>query len=175
MPTVFDTPGGWSAATFFKKNTIILDNGLYYYATVDHTSTADFSGDVNTRYFWDGIGLDSQNRQLARFFWRLSYGSPVQIQPKVNTTQFGDSYAQRTQEGINSTLLAFDVGINGMDEQMCLAVSHFLYTKQGATSFYWIPFFPFSILKRFTCRDWSVTPEFYNNYSLRARFEETAF
>lgn len=175
MQSIYDTPATWAAFTFFKKHTVILAAGLHYYCTQDHTSTADFSGDVNDRYYWDGQGLDSQSRQLPRFFWRISYGSPVVVQPKVNVTRFGDSYSQRTSDGINNTLLNFDVGINGMSLEMAAAVGHFLYQRGGAESFYWIGPNPFNIQKRFVCPEWSITPEFYENYSLKAKFEEVAF
>lgn len=172
MPTVYDTPSAWVTTTSYVINDIVTNGGYTYYCLESHVS-GTFATDLAANK-WDGVATDSQNRTLARFFWGLSYRSAVRVVPKVNLTKFGDGYEQRSQDGINNSLIAVDVSIEGMDDKLALAVGQFLYTKKGATAFYWTPFPPFNTQKRFVCRDWSITPVFYNNASLQATFEEVA-
>jgi phage-related protein len=172
MASIKDIPPHWdtSGGVTYTKNTVVIRDEFYYFATQDNTSTIDWSNDGPL--YWDGVDLDDQGITKPKFFWSLTYGSPGSITPLVNVTKLGDGYEQRTTIGINNTLLTFNLGIDGMDLPLTLAVGTFLYRRFASESFLWTPPPPFSTRGKYVCRQFDLTPVFYNNFSLKAKFEE---
>ncbi|WP_186019671.1 phage tail protein [Burkholderia gladioli] len=89
----------------------------------------------------------------------------------VSKAQFGDGYAQRLADGINSVSASFDLQFMG-DSAKISAIRAFLVERGGATSFYWTPpLEPAPLL--FVCETWSRPTKDGNVYTMTATFEQT--
>jgi phage-related protein len=160
----------WQTATNYSKNRIIKRSGLYYYALVDHTSTAIFSNDLNSGY-WGGYITD--NAESKPFFlWKPSYNHSTDNQPKVKTIQFGDSYKQVLRDGISNVLPTISLEFQ-CDLAECAAILHFLETRAGAESFVFLSPAPRNQLARYTCPQWNDSQKFRDNYRISCRFERS--
>ena len=88
--------------------------------------------------------------------------------------KFGDGYEQKYKDGISNKLLDIDYSFEKRDLNEASAILHFLEERNGIETFLFQPHAPFRKQKRFICRSWSDSFIFYNNYSIRAKFEEVA-
>lgn len=159
----------WDGTLSYRKNDIVSYNSVYYYAlqSISPSATAPSLDPSN----WGGTRLlNGQSR--AFFIWTPSYDSPVNSEPKVKVTQFGDGYEQSSQDGINNLLLNFDVTFNERTTVETRAILHFLYARKGVERFIYLPPEPYAEYKLFVCRKWSDSKHFYNNHSIHAVFEE---
>lgn len=171
LANVFDIPN-WASATTYKKNQVVKSNALFYYSLADNNSNNTPS---NSSAYWGGRSLDPIDASdRPEFIWTPSYGSNINLQPKVNTIQFGDGYSQRVQTEINNTLLTFQLSFDGRDYNETLAIIHFLMDKRGVDYFLYTPPSPFSKRKRFVCQDFPVSFVFFGNNSVKATFTEVA-
>lgn len=59
--------------------------------------------------------------------------------PRVLLYQFGDGYAQRTGDGINSMPSVYNLTFNGRDVTTAEAIIAFLEDTEGRTYFNWTP------------------------------------
>ena len=59
--------------------------------------------------------------------------------PRVLLYQFGDGYAQRTGDGINSMPSVYNLTFNGRDVETADAIVAFLGDTEGRTYFNWTP------------------------------------
>lgn len=169
MSDIYSIPN-WATATLYDKNAIVLVGNLYYYSVLPHTSGSTFATDL-TAGRWNGI-LNTDNDQKPYFFWRCSYNYSVPIKPSVKKIQFGDGYIQTFADGINNTLLIFDMQFNDRDLAEYTAILHFFATRAGSEKFYFIPPAPFNVVKQFICSEWTPTQLFYDKYSISAKLEE---
>ena len=158
----------------FKKNDIVIYNDNYYYALVDHTLDAGNPPSISSSQ-WGGMAQDANGEIKPIFIWIPSYNSRINYNPKVIRNQFGDGYVQRIADGINNTLMMFNVSFRNRDFNEMKAISHFLYVRQGYESFLYYPPPPFNKLKRFTCADFGPSFEFYNNSSIDTVFQEEVY
>jgi phage-related protein len=171
LANVFDIPN-WSAATSYKRNQVVKSNLSYYYSLADSNLNNTPSP---TSSSWGGRGYDPIDyTERSEFIWAPSYGSSIDLKPKVNTIQFGDGYSQRVQTEINNVLLNFQLTFEGRDYNEALAIIHFLMDKRGVDYFLFTPPSPFAKKKRFICQDFPVNFVFFGNNAIRAVFNEVA-
>lgn len=163
----------WATSTLYRVHDPILYNDLYYYALTEHTSGGSFDTDLDNGK-WGGITTDENGETKPIFLWTPSYRSNTNNEPRVNQIQFGDGYSQRLEDGINNVLLNLELNFDNRDLNEATAILHFLYVRKGVESFLFTARPPFGKQKRFICKQWSDTSNFYNDISIRARFEETA-
>lgn len=159
----------WAASTSYNVNDIVINGSYYYYSLTNHTSSSNFSSDLTNN--WGGV-LSYQGRTLPQFFWKISYGYTLDIEPAIKSIKFGDNYEQILADGIQNILLPFNIDFNNRDSNENRAISHFLFTRAGHGKFYFTPPQPYNIPKIFTCPKWSSSQEFYNNYTIKANFTE---
>ena len=169
MADIYSTPA-WAGLTNYNKNDFITNGGYTYYAKDMHTSTANFTNDLNNGH-WDGI-IDMNSGKKPYFFWRASYGYDFPIKPNVKTISFGDNYKQDLADGINNILLPFNVQFNDRTLDEYTAILHFLNARAGYQKFYFIPPAPFNVTKLFICPEWNPGQTFYEKYNIAAKFEE---
>lgn len=166
--SIYSIPN-WATATAYVRNDVVLDNGRYYYCITPHTSSGARSGDDSK---WGGVKLDNRGQYKPNFIWQGSYNQAMDFSPRIKKIQFGDGYEQRLQDGINNNLIQIDLLFDNRDYKETLAISHFLYARNGTESFLYTPPFPFNAEKLFTCENHKSTLIFYNNYRIEARFTE---
>ncbi|MDP3322640.1 MAG: phage tail protein [Hydrogenophaga sp.] len=106
---------------------------------------------------------------MSEFTWQPAYNASVTKAPRVNTAVFGDGYQQRTADGINTTLqawqLTFQLAKTDID-----AIDAFLVSKGGVASFTWTPGTGAEI--KAVCREWSRNMISPRAESLSAKFEQ---
>ena len=160
----------WTDDSTYKKNDPTSISGYFRYSLLDHTVTA---GGPFTGSKWGGLQV-IDNQWIPEFIWVPTYPVSVNQEPRVRNIQFGDGYSLRISDGLNNVLLKFDLEFNGKTYQEALAISHFLYAREGRESFVWVPPAPFSTRKYFICPQWSPVIQFHSNYSVKAMFQEVA-
>ncbi len=160
----------WAASTNYSKNNIVTINNLYYYCYSSHTSS-DFSIDLASGN-WVGY-ISDRGIQKPYFNWKSSYRTSVSNQPKFKEIQFG-GYIQTLPDDINNLLPSFSLSFDNIDLLECQAILHFLETRSlSAESFCWLMPAPRGIIGYFRCREYSDTQNFYNNYTITAKFDRS--
>lgn len=161
----------WLANTNYSKDDIVIQNNMYYYAAINHTSSSNFTNDLNNGD-WKGVIYD-RGQYKPYFQWAPSYKGSNENQPRVKTIQFGDSYFQKIPDGINNLLLNynFTFEVRGLNE--ATAILHFLTARNACESFCFIPPAPRGNLLRFYCPKFTDIQEFFNNYQIQANFTQT--
>lgn len=170
--SIYVTPN-WASTTTYAKNEFVRQpansTDFYYSLTNDNLNNQPST----TSTSWDGLGTFN-GLTYPRFFWKPSYQSTVNHQPRVVTIKFEDGYSQRIPQVINSDLLQFDLTFDLRDSQEAEAINHFLHFRKGSKAFLWTPFAPYNEQRLFICSTWNTTFQFYNNYTVRAQFDEVA-
>jgi len=69
-------------------------------------------------------------------------------------------------------MLPFDAVFENRNLYQYTAILHFLTTRAGVEKFYFIPPSPFNVIKTFICSEWTANQQFYENYTITAKFEE---
>lgn len=158
----------WDSSTTYSQWDIVSRNGLFWYSI--QNSNTNQTPAVGSSY-WDG-NATFLGATRPRFFFTPSYNPNFGIQPNVDVVQFGDGYQQRVAKNINSILLGADLVFEKRAIAEATAILHFLNQRQGKEAFIFTPPQPFDQAKLFRSPQWSMTQPFYNNYSIRAAFEE---
>ena len=105
------------------------------------------------------------------FTWPISSQTQMSMKPRVLSAQFGDGYEQRTLDGINNELEAWQVTIPSYNEVSgASAAEAFLRTQAGVTAFSWTTKFGRTAL--FVCREWTRSPTGPTSSNITAKFEE---
>lgn len=166
----------WNGGTPYMKNDIVLHNSNYYYSLVDNN--ANNTPSTSSNIYWHGYRAYA-NFAKPYFFWEPTYASQLKTKPSINVIKFGNGYEQRTEDGVNNSLLQFDLIFEGREEKEARAIVHFFQKRKGAISFFYNPPFPYNFddsqnyPKRFFCEEWTLNFNFYNNYRINASFTET--
>jgi phage-related protein len=174
---------GYNGSTTYSKNDIVYSNKQYYYSLVDNNTTNTPSSSTNP--YWGGYKtytnpVTSNTISAPEFIWAPSYASEIQSKPAVNLVKFGDGYEQRSEDGINNTLLKLNLTFEGREKQEARAITHFVNKRRGAQHFFFDAPFPYNFdssqnyPKRFICEDWSIRYVFFNNYNISLTIVETA-
>lgn len=99
-------------------------------------------------------------------------GFSKQTTPKVLTTQFGDGYAHRVADGINSINTTWNVTFNSRSLVDSDAIIAFFEAQAGVISFDFTPPDETTVYK-VLCPDWSQTYESPISRSTSAKFVRT--
>lgn len=160
----------WAALTFYRKNSIVLVNNLYYYALLDHTSSSSFTTDVSNSKFGGVLNYNGEQRPL--FIWKPSYNYRIPIKPDIQSIRFGDSYVQDVSSNISNIMLKLEMQFNDRDLDEITAILHFLHTRRGTEKFFFIPPAPYNLIKKFVCQEFDSGQDFYDKYPLSLVFDE---
>jgi len=176
MPNINDIISGWrSSVTYPKFGITSGDDGRYYYSLKDNN--LNNTPDSNLGTFWDGYVLIN-SQYVPDFFWQASYTSVAQSSPRIVKVQFGNGYQKRIPDGLNTNLLTFQLNFEARKENEINSIIHFLQQMNGQKSFIYNPPAVYGKTSnyntRYICPNWEVTYNFYQNYSLRATFEEVS-
>jgi len=107
---------------------------------------------------------------MAVFAIAPDFGSPLAVQPRVLTAQFGDGYSQRTGDGINIAPRSWSLQFTSRTTAEKDAIEGFLVARNGIESFDWTP--PTGAAGKFLCKSWQVTPQNAVTWSISATFDE---
>ncbi len=164
----------YSTSTVYNKNDIITFtgtfNGLnivggYLYCIADGATGAFDSTE------W--IGYISDNGDAKPYFtWTPAYQSSVNNTPKVRLLKYGDGYESRLMDGINNSLISYELKFDQIEINELTAIIHFLTVRTGTESFVWFGREPYIKQLRFVARDWTDQENFNNNYSLTVKFDQ---
>ena len=174
MASINDTVPNWLIGTTYNKYAIVSYNSKYYYSLRDGNVGNTPSSTLQTA--WDGyIAINALI--LPNFFWKPSYNSIVNSEPKVVKVQFGNGYQQRIPDGINSNLLNMELQFENKTEIEAVSILHFLAQRKGYQSFIYNVPTTYSksvsqINTRFICENWTQNYNSYNNYSIKTIFRE---
>ncbi|NTX54624.1 phage tail protein [Myxococcus sp. CA039A] len=72
---------------------------------------------------------------MERFLFTPDYGAQQQTQPRVLKTQFGDGYAQRSEDGMRTVLPRWALQFNARRKKEADAIEAFLQARRGVESF----------------------------------------
>lgn len=158
----------WATATLYEKDSIVLQNNLYYYCKIRHTS-ATFATDLAANR-WGGV-LSYNGEQKPYFEWLASYGYRIPVKSLVSTIKFADGYAQDIDNSISNNLLTLNLQFNERDLAQTTAILHFLNSRKNQ-KFFFIPPAPYNVIKKFVCLEFDSGQEFYEKYNISATFEE---
>lgn len=163
--SIFDTNEYVNAT--YKLNDFVNWLGGYYYCIVPHTATF-----FNSPMWGGTIVIASLTK--PHFIWKPSYNGQTDLTPKVKNIQLGDGYLQSLPDGINNTLLKFNINFNGRDLDETTAILHFLKQRGGSESFVFTPYVPFGQRGFYRCQSYSSEYIFLNNYNISAVFTQAA-
>lgn len=174
----------WSASTAYNKNDVIyysLD-ARFYYAKNNVPAGAgnapNYSNILSdSDAYWGGyLKHPITQKDYPFFFWKPSYQTQANFDPKVNVVKYGDGYEKRVSDQINFNLLNLDLIFEGLTLDEATAILHFLTLRAAKHAFIYKPSAPFTVAntnaKLFVCRRWSSANPFHNNFSIKASFEE---
>lgn len=170
----------WNSSSSYATNSIVAwpaGSTTYWYATSNLASNGGDEPSLSNPNWGGRIAVDSNDlitnqNGIPKFIWAPSYNPSKKVEAKVKQIQFGEGYRQIIADGINNTLLKVDVIFEGRDTYETGAIIHFLNARQGGETFIWIPPSPYAAVKRWKCLSWSDDQPFYDNYAIRAPFEE---
>lgn len=107
---------------------------------------------------------------MSEFTWTPSYGSSVKRKPSIHKAQFGDGYAQRTQNGINANPKSRNLVFSNLTAAVADAIEAFLEGKNGSTPFTFT--FPGESEQMVVCEQWDRMYNAYNQVTITATFEQ---
>tara|TARA_R110000772_G_scaffold249530_3_gene364028 strand:- start:12290 stop:12922 length:633 start_codon:yes stop_codon:yes gene_type:complete len=167
---IYNDVTNFSSGKIYKKNHAVKQGGYFKYALIDKECDLAFVA-AN----WGGIATDNiDGVTRPSFIWKPSYQDSTNFEPKVVKISFGEGYEQRVSNGINNNLLKFDYSFEDRNQRETFSILHFLNERNSKEMFLFIPHFPYVTQKRFICRSWSESRTFYDNFTIRAQFEEVA-
>ena len=115
------------------------------------------------------------------FFWIPNYSSDIENKPSISLIKFGDGYEQRMADGVNNSFLKLNLIFEGRTEREMRAIVHFLNARKGFQPFFFRYAYPYNYdaasqnyPKRFVVDEFTSRAVFYDNYTVNAKFSETA-
>jgi len=158
----------WSNATTYNIHDIVKHGNFYYYSetnsNLNNTPSESSSAWGGTKVYNGAV--------KSHFIWIPSYNHSINIEPNVKVMQYGEGYEQTVPDGINNTLLKIELTFDLRNKAEAQAINHFLEKRKGSESFVFAPSEPYNLDKLFKCRGWASNFLFYDNYSIRCRFDE---
>lgn len=104
---------------------------------------------------------------MADFNYVPAYGMVRKHEPRKLKAQFGDGYALRASDGINTNLPTYECKFE-IDPADYASVKAFLESKGGVSPFTWVP--PAETIINVVCEEWSFNFDVYGVYILSAAF-----
>ena len=164
---------------YYEKHDVVFspENHRYYYWKNDDAGVG--VGPVESKSEWsrkDGYFKDINTDHWTRdFFWKPSIGLNISQKPRMQEISQGAGYTQIYRDGINESLLNFDLQFNNRSDEEAYAILHFLEQHYGCIPFLYSPPAPYEKPQNFVCQEWSHTYNYKNNHSISAKFEQYPF
>lgn len=114
--------------------------------------------------------LVGNDMAIQTFPWQMDMGATADKQYRVNKTQFGDGYAQRSSIGINNTTKNWSGTKTGDLETVIKPITVFLDDHAGVLPFYWTD--PHGNTKQYTCAGVSIPQRKGNFWQITLNFEQ---
>ena len=89
---------------------------------------------------------------MTTFTWTPDQGARRTVKAKTFKASFGDGYAQRTADGINSLVESWSLNFSVRTRAEVVAIAAFLAAAKGVYNFTWVT--PTGATKKFTCETW---------------------
>ena len=104
---------------------------------------------------------------------RPQLGSSESHEPRINISQFGDGYTQRSTDGINTDPAAFSYVWNAVEESEADYITDFFAARGGVEAFFWTPRSgsPATTYK-YICKQWTRTPLGAGLFNISASFTQ---
>jgi len=102
------------------------------------------------------------------FTWCPLIGATADAQFRVRKAQFGDGYAQRAGDGLNTRIKPWTVSFRGRESYIA-PIRAFLDAHAGAAAFMWTP--PGGVQGLYVCERYSESADFKDRFSITATFE----
>ena len=180
MGSIYNT-SNWAGTTqSYKKNDVVAHSSKFYYCIQDHTSSYDTyktPGGAGSEANWGGnisVTIDGSSSIQPYFLWSPSYNTQTIHSPRIQSIKFGEGYEQRIKDGINNDLLKFSLSFTNRNEREATAILHFLHSREGYGSFYFKTPAPYSLIKKFVCKEFNSSFIFADNYTVQATFMEVS-
>lgn len=107
---------------------------------------------------------------MSTFTWIPDQGVSTETSAKVRRAQFGDGYAQRAPDGLNSVREVWSVQFTLRTKAEINAIDDFLRAAKGSTAFDWVT--PKGGSGRYTCETWTPAYVHDGDCSLTATFQQ---
>ena len=107
----------------------------------------------------------------STFTWIPSYNAKVSLSPRVLKAQFGDGYAQRVPDGINTNPQSWTLTFLNQPSATADAIDSFLATQNGVTWFWWTPPRASSAIK-VVCAKWDKEETDRGSTTVTATFDQ---
>jgi phage-related protein len=178
--SIFNISSWSNSAVYNKHDIIVYTDNRYYYAKagVPANNPPVYSSVIsNSDAYWGGYFQHPViKKDYPLFIWRPSYQTQANFEPKVSVIKYGDGYEKRVSDQINFNLLNFELNFDGLTLDECTAILHFFSARSAKTAFIYYPSAPYTVAttdaKLFVCRRWGSSNPFFNNFSIKATFEE---
>jgi len=126
---------------------------------------------------WWGGYISINGKQTPEFLWTSSYNASINHAPRTTVLSFGNGYEQRLPAGLFSTPITFAASFEMRNEAEATAILHFLKSRKGVESFT-IKNLPsiygdVGLNKLFVCPSFSSNLVFFDNYTIKATFNQT--
>lgn len=106
---------------------------------------------------------------MPTFTWKPDYSAARRNDARLDEAKFGDGYSQRSPNGINTLMEAWDLSFTLRTKVEITEIVTFLETQKGAYSFDWVT--PTGATRKFICRSWSDSYNHDGDCALSATFE----
>jgi phage-related protein len=174
MDNIYNIPN-YAAATVYAKNAVVKYTGTfnslsltnaYLYCLETHTS----GGSIDATK-WAGVVVFN-GRLRNHFIWEPDYNSSVNPKPRVRKLTFGDGYELRMEDGINASLISYNLTFSQRKQTEAAAIAHFLENNKAVHSFVFKGRPPYLINKLYVCDEFTIEEVFMDNYTVNAVFRE---
>ena len=105
---------------------------------------------------------------MATFTYTADFGATKKLTPKVTEISFGDGYAQRARNGLNTNPQTWDLSFSNRTDTEAEAIDAFLTARGGYESFDWTPYNESA--GKYICKEWSKSIDGFNRNSIQASF-----
>jgi|10_taG_2_1085330.scaffolds.fasta_scaffold00617_5 phage-related protein len=164
-------------ATYPKNSIVKTSDGKFWYALQDLDANTSTEIPAVGSAYWNGytnVTVGGTATAESYFFWTPSYNIQVSHTPRVKSIQFGDGYEQRIKDGINNDLLNIQLSFENRTQAEATAILHFLHSREGFGAFYFKVPAPYSMIKRFVCKEFNSNFIFDDNYSIQCKLGEVS-
>ena len=176
MASIYNT-NPHNSSTSYKKHDFVEDasvNGRYWYAIQDNSNQTPSVANATN---WGGnieVTIDGTTTTEPYFFWSPSYNVSTSHAPKILSIRYGDGYEVRSKDGINNDLLSLSLSFDSRSEKEAAAILHFLHQRGGQDVFYFKTPAPYSMIKKFVCKEFNSAMVFADNYNIRCSLQEVS-
>lgn len=162
----------WIPTKSYLKDDVVLYGNKYYFAL---KKNSNFRPDMyNSSVHGSANSPNSVWATDEKFLWLPSYNESLSNSPRLRVFDRDKPYFHVRPDGINHQLSGIRCVFSERKLIECRAIATFLNIKEGFKKFV------FDLPKGYDrsdsiyciCREWIVTPKFYDNYTISAIFEE---